>query len=321
MIVFTRTLCAVLLAAFGGSAWAHSAASLPPSTVVASQGGAHVTLGDVDAFAHSVPADQRARLFDSPQRIEAIVRNLLAQKALVAEARKLKLQDDPTVASDMQTAADAVLVKARMAALQKKVAAHIPDMSELAHERYLGNPSAFGVPKEVDVKHILIGTQTRTDAEAKALADKIYAELKADPSQYDADVTKYSDDSSKAKNHGLITNATSKDYVPEFSEAASKLTKVGQLSAPVKSKYGYHILKLIKRVQGHPRTFAQVKPALVKELRDDYVAKKVQHHLDEIRNHKIDASPAAVASLRTRYADVPAPAGSTSAPIAPSGKQ
>ncbi|MDN5923443.1 MAG: peptidylprolyl isomerase [Xanthomonadales bacterium] len=277
-------------------------AKLAADTVVATQGGVQVTLADVDAFSRTVPADHLAELFNSPKRIESIVRNLLAQKQLLNEAHKLKLQDKPQVAADMQQAADAVLIKARIAVLRDKVVAEVPDLSELAHERYLANPADYAVPKQVDVKHILIGTKDRSDAEAKALAVKIYKQLEADPSQYDADVEKYSDDQSKSRNQGLITNATSNKLVPEFREAADKLTKVGEIAPPVKSQFGYHIIKLVKLTPGHTSSYAEVKDAIVKELRDNYIAKKVQHHLDLVRNRSIDAVPAAVASLRNRYA-------------------
>lgn len=277
---------------------------LGPDTVVASQGGASVRLRDVDAFARTVPPDHLAELFSSPDRIESILRNLLAEKQLLNEAKKLKLQDRPQVAADMQRAVDAVLVKARIAALQKKATGHVPNLEELAHERYLANPAHYGVPKVVDVKHILIGTKDRSDAEAKALADKIYGQLKNDPSQFDADITKYSDDPSKAHNHGLITNATSKTYVSEFREAADRLAKVGDISHPVKSQFGYHIIKLVKLTPGKKRSYAEVKKDLVASLRADYIAKQVQHHLNVIRNRTIDPNPAAIAALSHRY---PAP--------------
>lgn len=221
----------------------------------------------------------------------------------------------------MQQAANGVLVKARIAALRKKVTASVPDLSELAHERYLADPSDYAIPKKADVEHILIGTGERSDADAKALADKLYAQLKADPSQFDADVMKYSDDASKARNHGLIKNATSKSLVREFREAAGSLTKVGDISPPIKSQFGYHIIKLVKYDPGRTRTFADVKKSILATMRSDYIDKSVQHHLDVDRNRKLKAYPAPVASLRSRYADahsgaaktVPSAAGSAAA--------
>jgi parvulin-like peptidyl-prolyl isomerase len=161
----------------------------------------------------------------------------------------------------------------------------------------------------VDVKHILIGTKQRSEADAKALADKLYAELKQNPAAFDADVEKYSDDPSKAKNHGLIPDATSPSYVAEFRGAAGKLHKVGEISSPVKSQFGYHILKAVKIVPAQPRSFDQVRAPLVQKLRADYIAQKVQDHIDGVRSRALDADPDLVASLRTRYAkDTVAPA-------------
>ncbi|HET6633006.1 MAG TPA: peptidylprolyl isomerase [Rhodanobacteraceae bacterium] len=284
------------------------------AAVVASQGGVSVTLADVDAFALTVPEDKRAQLFVSPERIKNIVNNLLAQKQLLKEARELKLQDDPETAARMEQAANAVLVKARVAALQHKFESEMPDLTALAHERYLANPAAYTVPAERDVKHILIGTKHRSDAEAKALAERLYKQLQADPSKFDEDMAKYSDDAGKDSNGGIITDATSTRYVRPFREAAGKLDDVGQLSPPVKSQFGYHIIKLVKYTPARARSFEEVRDAMVEKLQKNYVAKKVQHHLDVVRNRSIDVNAPVVRSLLTRYADAPAAADSAAKP-------
>lgn len=275
--------------------------SVNETAVVASQGDAKVTLGDVDVFAQRMPEDIRARLFSSPDHIAKILKNLLSQKQLLAEARALKLQNQPQVQAQMQAAANKALIQARIDALNKHVEANVPDLDELAHERYLANPDQFRIAEQVTVKHILIGTKDRSDTEAKALADKLAAELKSDPSGFAADVDKFSDDPSKKANDGVIKDATSNKYVPAFREAAAKLKHVGDVIGPVKSPFGYHIIKLVKITPARQRSFAEVHDVLVEKLRKDYIGKTVQNHLDLIRSRKVDANPELVASLRTRY--------------------
>jgi parvulin-like peptidyl-prolyl isomerase len=284
-----------------GGATAATPKPAPATSVIASQGGSEVTLRDVDAYAQDIPADKRADVFASPERIETVLRGLLMTKQLAAEARKQGMDKNPLIQAQMQLAAERALAKAHSDALGKQYLAAAPDLEELAHERYLANPRAYDLPAKVDVKHILFGTKTHTDGDAKALADKIYAQLEKSPGDFDADVMKYSDDPSKTKNQGLIHDATSDHLVQEFREAAGKLTKVGEILPPFKTPYGYHIIKAIRIDPAKPRSFAEVHDALIAKIRKDYVAQKVQDHLDELRSRKIDADPDLVASLRTRY--------------------
>lgn len=275
----------------------------PDSTVVVSQGGAHVTLEDIDGFAEALPWDQRAAVFNDPDRIERILRDLLLTKQLANEAKADGLDKDPMVRAGMELASKQALAKARMQAFTQTTKQSVPDMTELAHERYLANPEQFADPARTDVKHILINTKDRSDAEARALADKVYAALMKNPSEFDNDVAEYSDDDSKKSNHGLIEDATSGQYVAEFSKAAKTLTKVGQISEPVKTQYGYHILRAVKFHPATQRTFDNVREGLVKQLQKKYVKKQVSDHVDGLKSKELEPNPDMIASLRSRYKD------------------
>ncbi|MGA7297819.1 MAG: peptidylprolyl isomerase [Rhodanobacteraceae bacterium] len=288
-----------------------SSAISAPDAVVVSQGGAHVTLKDVDGFAEALPWDQRATVFSDPNRIERILRNLLLTKQLVKQAQSDGLDSNAMVRAGMELASKQALAKAQVQAFKEKTQQSIPDMTELARERYLANPEAFAVPASTDVKHILISTKDRSDAKAKALADKIHAALMENPDQFADDVAKYSDDDSKKGNHGLIKDATSGQYVDNFRNAAKKLTRVGQISEPVKTQYGYHILKAVKLHPASQPTFAEVRNGLVKQLQDDYVKKQVQDYVDGLKSKELEPNPDAIASLRTRFAGDNAPASTS----------
>lgn len=279
--------------------------------VVVRQGTAVLSLTDVDAYAQTVPQGGAAQLFASPSRVEQVLLNLLQTRQLADEARKAGLNDDPVIAAEVRQAGDGALAAARVADLRQHFTDTMPNMDELAHERYLANPSSFDLPKQVDVKHILIGTKDRSEGEAKALADKLYSELKANPSGFDADVEKYSDDPSKKNNHGLIENATSDGLVKPFRDAANSLGKVGQILPPVKSQFGYHIIEAVKITPAKTRSFEEVRPQLIAQLQKDYVNRKVRDHVDGLRGNKLEPNMDLVKSLTTRYATSPAAAAST----------
>lgn len=281
------------------------------STVVASQGGVSVTLGELDAYAASrIPEKDRAGFFSSPQRIEMLITNQLVQKQMAAEARKAGLQNDPLVKSQLDLAADETLSKVRMERLRKEI--KVPDFTALAKEEYAAHKEKYATAGRFDVKHVLITTTNRSDEEAKALAETVEKEAKADPGRFDSLVEKYSDDPSKTSNLGLMTQVGSGRYVAEFTQAANALKEPGDISPVVKTKFGYHVLKLIARIPDQQRSFADVRDEIIARMSNEYVEKQMKGYVDQLRSQKMDAQPEVVASLRDRYAK-PAPANGAAA--------
>lgn len=101
------------------------------------------------------------------------------------------------------------------------------------------------------LSHILLGTQAEaggmTDAEAKKKADEVYAKIKAG-GDWDKLAKEYSTDTSNKDKGGSLgeikVNDLKTSYDKAFTEAALKLKK-GEYSEPVKSQFGYHLIKLV----------------------------------------------------------------------------
>lgn len=296
--------CAIAaIAMLGGAGIGNAAES--PSTVVAKQGNAIVTLTDVDAFANGIPKEQRAGFFDDPTRLENLIANLLLKKQLAAEARAAGLDHDPDVQAQVAAAEDDALSKVRMMRFKSEI--KVPDLTQLAKETYLGNKAKYLVPGKLDVKHVLISTKERSVAEARAIAEKVEKEAVAQPDKFDELVEKYSEDPSKGGNHGLMTNAGGDQYAPAFARAARELKKTGDISPVVETSYGFHVIKLVERTADRQQDFAEVREQITQRLRTDYIDKAIRGHTDGLRNLPIDANPELVASLRSRYGDLAAP--------------
>ena len=289
---------------------------LPADTVVVRQGTAVVTLADIDAFSQRMEEKQRPGFFDSPKRIEALISNLLTQRQLAQEGEKAGLDKDASVQAQVRIATEEIVGKARLQRLRADV--KLPDFTKLAREEYLGHKEKYVTPGQLDVKHILIATDKHGDEEAKALAEKVRSEAVAHPDQFDALIEKYSEDPSKAQNHGLMTDAGGKRYVAAFSSAASALKVPGEISPVVGTKFGYHVIELVKRTSDEPLKYEAVREQIIEQLRTSYVDKAVKAHVDELHNQHMDANAAAVASLRERYGTAPTPAEAESeAPALP----
>jgi peptidyl-prolyl cis-trans isomerase C len=130
-----------------------------PSTVVASRGGASVTLNDVDAFAAKIPLAQRPGFFNSPARIQNAIDNLLLQKQLAAEARAAGLDKDPIVALQVEQAGTETLAAAQMRRYRENL--KLPDFKPLAKEEFIAHKEKYAkagekAPTFDDVKDRII---------------------------------------------------------------------------------------------------------------------------------------------------------------------
>ena len=115
----------------------------------------------------------------------------------------------------------------------------------------------------VQVKHILITTDARTDAQAKQLAETAQAELKQGAS-FAATAQKYSEDPDSKAKAGLVEGYAAGVFGESFDQAVAGL-KAGQTSAPVKTQYGYHLIQTVASAVNVP-SFAQEKARLQAEL-------------------------------------------------------
>lgn len=119
-----------------------------------------------------------------------------------------------------------------------------PYLTDLALDEKLTKEAFERLKEEVEVSHILISTE-KGDAAAKAKADSIRLALD-NGADFKTLAKKYSDDPSAKDNNGYLGFIKGFRTVYSF-ESAAYNTPVGTISDPVKSRFGYHIIKVISR--------------------------------------------------------------------------
>jgi foldase protein PrsA len=139
---------------------------------------------------------------------------------------------------------------------------------------YESDKSAFTV---ASVRHILIATDQRKPEEALKLANELVARLKKGE-DFAALAKQYSDDPGSKDNGGLYADADVSQWVPEFKQAALTLP-IGQISEPVKTDYGYHVMKVESRKQ---KSYEEVKDQLRQQALEQEYNKFIQTELDKL---------------------------------------
>jgi len=300
-----------------------AAAALPnQDVVVASQGGQTLTYLDIDAAVDKVPAPNRAEFISNPRRLQSLLMNLLLQKQLAADAVKAGLDKTPEIEAASGAEKTRLLSDAQMTHFREALT--IPDLSSLAQEEYIAHKEKYVAAGNVEVQQVFVSTASRTSDEAKTLADQVETEAKSGKIDFDALVAKYSDEQAKTQTLGIIKSADKRAVNPELSKAIGELVIPGTLSPPVETAGGYYVLKLLARTPQRQLSFDEARDQIISSLKSEYVKKQVADYVDGLRNNPLDADPDKIATLRTRYGNLPAapavPAPSASKPLAKPGK-
>ncbi len=128
------------------------------------------------------------------------------------------------------------------------------------------DPNRYRTDEERRARHILISADSDTDElQAESLAEELRQRLIAGES-FEALAEEYSDDSGSAADGGDLGWVATDDFVSEFSDSLFSLA-LGELSEPVKTEFGFHVIRLEEIREGSQKTYADVRNELISELR------------------------------------------------------
>jgi parvulin-like peptidyl-prolyl isomerase len=158
-------------------------------------------------------------------------------------------------------------------AIYRKVTAGATVSDDEAKNYYDTHPQVYTQPQTRVVRHILVKN--------KSLADKLYAQVKGG-ANFAALAKKYSQDPGSKAQGGQLTISKGQT-VPEFDQVAFAL-KTGQLSKPVHTQFGWHIIQALKPTTPRKSTpFSQVKEAIRQQLLQQKRSESLQKWLDGVK--------------------------------------
>ena len=179
-----------------------------------------------------------------------------------------------------------------------------------AEEFYKKNPDKFKSPEQVRASHILV----KVDADAKpevVVEKQKAAQAIADRVKKGEDFAtlakELSEDPSAKENSGDLNFFTRDAMVPEFSKAAFAMKK-GDISDPVRSEFGYHVIKVTDRKDSETVSLEKVKPQLLAFLEKQKKQEEIDKVLQDMR---------AKAEVKINLPEPPAPAAAPALAPAP----
>jgi peptidyl-prolyl cis-trans isomerase D len=129
---------------------------------------------------------------------------------------------------------------------------------------YNENIEQHSTPEQVRASHILLRTEGKDEAAVKAKAEDLVKQARAG-ADFAALATANSEDEGTAKNGGDLDFFGRGRMVPEFDQVVFTM-EPGQVSDPVKTQFGYHVIKVVDKKPGTMRTLAEVRQQILDQL-------------------------------------------------------
>lgn len=236
-----------VLVASLGLAWAGAALAQNLAIV----NGKPVPSSRVDALVQQVNSQQPGRPI-TPDMQAQIKEEVINREIFMQEAQKAGLDGSDDYKTQMEQARQVVLIRALFADFQKKNPVTDGDI-KAEYDKFV----AANGGKEYRARHILV--------EKEADATKLIADLKKG-AKFEDLAKKNSKDPGSGANGGDLDWAAPGSYVKEFSDAMVKLGKGKFTETPVKSQFGFHVIRLDDMRETQLPPLDQVKPQIAQQL-------------------------------------------------------
>ncbi len=221
------------------------------SKTLAMVGGMPITEDDVNEFLMNL--GQRGQMYNNPEGRKEILKQLVANKLMLLDAKRNLFEAEAEFKAQMARVKDEML--ASYAANKVLRAVSVTDKD--ARDYYEANKDKFMGEDTVNASHILV------DSEEKAL--ELLAKIKAGEISFEDAAAENSSCPSKAQG-GSLGDFGRGQMVPEFDTAVFAMN-VGEVSeAPVKTQFGYHLIKLNSKKDAEQMPYEQISEDIKRAL-------------------------------------------------------
>jgi peptidyl-prolyl cis-trans isomerase C len=238
--------------------------------IVVKMGNEAIRQSELKSLIEEIRAQDNEKLNTVLER-KQFLENIIDQKMMAAEARRLGLDQKPDVKLRIQHWVDIILAQAYYAQLKEGVALS-PDELKVYYDDH---PKAFEAPEKIHVKHIIVATK---EAATKAMADLDTGR------PFEVVAQEVNMDASKGRG-GDIGWYPRGRLVPEFETAAFALQK-GEVSDIVQTRFGFHIIKLEDRRANQVKPFEDVQEEVRLQAIQEIVERQRKENLARIRKER-----------------------------------
>jgi peptidyl-prolyl cis-trans isomerase C len=238
---------------------------------LAKVGNTAITQADFDREMKSLP-EYAQQMFNTPDGKQRFLDELVKKEILYQEAMKRGLENTPEF---NQKVADFKKLTLISELIDKEVISKSKVSDQEIKDYYNKHKEDFTTTSQIRASHILV----KTEDEAKKVLDRLNKGEK-----FETLARELSIDKASAKNGGDVGFFGRGQMVPEFEKAAASM-KVGEISGPVKTQFGYHIIKVTGRKAGPVVDFDRVKEVIAQRLSGDRQKEAFDKYIEGIKKN------------------------------------
>ena len=242
-------------------------------TTVAEFGGVKLSDKYIKTYVDNLNDYLKAR-YNTPERKEELFTKIAEGELVAMKAIKDGALDDPILLSQVKNTIARYYSGTKMKVqIEESVKVSEDEMKKYYEEK----KETFNIPEKVKASHILIKiTESRDKEAAKKLAETVAAEARksaSDLGNFAKLAEKYSEDEGTKKRGGDLgyfqRTEEGGSMVKAFSDGAFALQNVGDISDPVESEFGFHVIKLTGKKEKIEKKFEDVKNTIESTLKTE----------------------------------------------------
>lgn len=229
-----------------------------------------ITMEQFSAELDKIPTNMKMLVVSQSGKRNFLDR-LVVKKLLLKEAKKENLEKNKEFQDRLNDIKDQLIIESL---LKKKVQLNLNLTDADLKKYYETNQEQFKKDREIETSQIVL----KTEQEAKEIQGKL---LKGE--SFEDLARAYSIDPSAKASGGKIGFHSKGNLIPEYEQAAFKLTKVGQLSPIVKTQLGYHIIRLEGSKPPSYVSFEEVKEFIKQKMGQEKQAEVLEKYIGELK--------------------------------------
>lgn len=238
------------------------------NNVLATVNGNPITAAEVDEYIARL--GQRGAMYNTPQGRAAILNQLVATKLLLLDAQRNLLEAEPAFRDQLKKMKDNLLA----GYATQKLLASVTVTDAEAEAYYAEHPERFSTGETVNASHILV--------DSEELAKEIAQKIASNEITFEDAAKTYSSCPSK-ENGGNLGDFGRGQMVPEFDGAVFAM-EVGEITqTPVKTQFGYHLIRLNAKNAPETLDYADIKDQVKETLLGEKQEKAYQSKINQLK--------------------------------------
>ena len=230
----------------------------------------NITITDDEVTEYLMSMGQRGQSYNTPEGRKAILERIVAGKLMLLDAKRNLLEVEPAFKAQLARLKDELLANYAT----EKLIAEVKVTDKDCRDYYEANKEQFVAEEKVEASHILV--------KEEELANKLLADIKDGKISFE-DCAKENSTCPSGKGGGALGAFGRGQMVKEFEDAAFSMNPGDISDAPVKTQFGYHIIKVTSRIGNEVIPYESIADEIMAALRNEKSRKAYESKINQLK--------------------------------------